>query len=58
MDRLKEALKQQEFRDLLVDYANEISDPDYKKVFFHGNYNLFTESYSRQRSKIKIFLRK
>ena len=37
MDRLKKALKQQEFCDLLMDYANEISDPDNKKVFFHGN---------------------
>ena len=32
LHRLEEALKKEEFRKLLVDYAKEIRDPDNRKV--------------------------
>ena len=32
LNKLEEALKKEEFRKLLVDYANEIRDPDNRKV--------------------------
>lgn len=32
MGKIKKALKDEEFRKLFMDYANEISDPENKKV--------------------------
>ena len=35
LDKFEKALKDEEFRKLLVQYAEEISDPENKKVSFH-----------------------
>ena len=43
LDKFEQAMKDEEFRKLLVDYAKEISDPENKKVSWfsllshHGN---------------------
>ena len=40
MKNLTEALKKEEFRKMLFEYAEELKDPEKRKVFFHPIYDL------------------
>ena len=49
MGRIKVAMKNKAFRDLLIEYANEISDPANKKVrvifLFYKSFNFIVNNF-------------